>query len=204
MSKPKGKDRTNWLGHAKNRILDSFEYTPSKGADEIIPRNNLAEENEFTLEKIDTLLATGDCYRAFTMLSQKTKKIKNDSKWLLRLARTLFGMGRYQDAINIFKNINSGNRSSEATLELAIAYGSNCDYMTAHTILKKLFETKPSASGLSYWYKTSIENRVRQGRKFLEQGFYEVASRCFDAALIIEPENMTALKYRNKCIKKKD
>ena len=204
MNKPQVKDSANWLNQAKNRIVDSFECSPSKKPKMTTSENNLSKENGLNLEKIDTLLTIGSYDQAFSLLSEKLEKVKNDSMWLLRLARVFFGMNRYSEAINIFENITLNDLPSETALELAIAHASNRDYISAKATLKKLFESRPSTLGLSYWYKTKVEDHLRQGRKYLDQRFYEVASRCFDAALIIEPENKTALKYRNKCIEKKD
>ncbi|MFV2013993.1 MAG: glycosyltransferase [Candidatus Heimdallarchaeota archaeon] len=203
MNKPQIKDSTSWLNQAKKRILDSFEYSPSKKPRITTAINNLSKENEFTLEKIDTLLAIGDYNQTFSLLSEKIEKINNDSMWLLRLARVLFGMDRYQESISIFEQITLNDSPPETALELAIAYASNRDYASAKTILKKLFESRPSTPGLSYWYQRSTESHIMQGRKFLKQGSYDVASMCFEAALIVEPKNKIALKYRNQCIKKK-
>lgn len=204
MNKPEVKDSTNWLNQAKIRILDSFEYSPSNKSRMTTSGNNPSKENELTLEKIDALLAIGDYNQTFSLLSEKIEKVKNDSIWLLRLARVFFGMNRYQEAINVFEKITLNDSPSEIALELAIAHASNRDYISAKATLKKLSESRPSTPGLSYWYERSIENHIKQGRKFLKQGFYNVASRCFDAALIIEPENKIVLKYRNQCIDKKD
>lgn len=195
---------SDWLNQAKNRIVKSFKQDALNKPRNPTLKNNISKNNELTLDGVDTLLAIGNYNQTFLVLSKKIEKIKNDPIWLSRLARTFSGMGCYQNAIDILENLKINDLSLETTLDLAIAYASRGDYISAHSTLKKLSEINPLVPGLLYWYQTSTESHIRQGRKFLEQGFYEVASRCFDAALIIEPKNKIVQKYRNQCIKKKN
>lgn len=188
----------NWLINAKNRIIESFVRTPTKKPSK--PKTNPDQTDKLgsCLNKIDSLLTIGEYSQALKIIKNEPKKV-NDLKFSLRIGQALSGMSQYQKAIKVLKEIPS---SPKATIELVIALAADCQFKSAKEVLKKLAQTYPETPELTYWYKTSSEKHFQQGKKFFNEGFYNVASRCFDAALIIEPENKAVLKYRKQCSKK--
>lgn len=189
-----------WLTHAKDRIIESFVHTPTKVP--LKPKTNSVQTDklESYLNKIDSWLAIGEYSLVFETIKSKPKK-GNDLEFSLKVGKALSGMNQYKEAIKVLSEIST---SPEAIIELVIALVADGQFKSAKKTLKKLAQTHPETPELEYWYKSTSEKHIQQGKKFLNEGFYDVASRCFDAALIIEPENKMALKYRNQCIEKKD
>lgn len=196
-------DHPNWLTHAKDRIVESFIRNPTKVPSRPKIKKSIHKKVESELNEIDSLLAIGEYSRALTSIVSKTKK---DNNWRLRLrlGKTLSGMNRYKEAIDILNEISvSTNFSSEATMELIIALAADSQFKSARKILNKLAQIHPQIPDLQYWYFCPAQKHIIQGRKYLKQGFHRVALRCFEAALITEPNNRTALKYRGQCSKHK-
>lgn len=193
-------DCPDWLINAKKRIIESFEQNATQKPVDKEVEKNTKKKLETTLSGLDSLIAIGEYQKVFNLLSERSGEWKNDPAWLLRLARAYSGTGRYQDATRILEDIISINLPPQVIIELAIAKASNGDYLSAQSTLNTLSKTQPNTPGLSYWYKTPVEIHIKQGKKFLNQGFYQVASRCFDAALIVEPTHKTALKLKGQCI----
>ena len=184
----------DWLAHAKDRIIESFVHTPTKAP--LKPKTNSVNTDKLKscLNKIDNWLAIGQYSRVLETIKSEPKK-GSDLKLSLRVGKALSGMNQYKDAIKVFNEIST---SPEVIVELVIALAADGQFKSAKKTLKKLAQTHPETPELAYWYKSTSEKHIQQGKKFLNEGFYKVASRCFDAALIIEPENKTALKYRKQ------
>jgi len=196
-------DYPNWLAHAKDRIVESFICNPTKVPSRPNIKKSIYKKVESELNEIDSLLAIGKYSQALTSIVSKTKK---DNNWglRLRLGKTLSGMNRYKEAIDILNEISvSTNFSPEATIELAIALAADSQFESAHKILNRLAQIHPQIPDLQYWYFCPAQKHIIQGRKYLNQGFHRVALRCFEAALIAEPNNRTALKFRSQCSKYK-
>lgn len=190
----------NWTMHAKDRIIESLVKDPIHASLKLNTGNINYEDNEFSWNEIDSLLAIGEYSRAYTTLS--TYAIANNNpERLLRLGKTLLGMNHYQEAINILNDLSiSNNFESESTINLSIAYAALGKFTLARESLKKLSDIHPQASDLLYWYRTSAQEHIKQGDRYFNQGFYDIALRCFEAALIAEPINKIALKNREQCV----
>jgi glycosyltransferase involved in cell wall biosynthesis len=191
-------DHPNWLTHARNRIIESFTHhptnTPLKSKINFIQKANM----KFSLNKIDNLLAVGEYSRVFKTLTENNTE-NSDLGFSLRLGKALSGMNRYEEAIKVLDKISF---SPEAMLELVITLAADGQFKSAKKTLDKLAIIYPQAPELEYWYKKTSEKHIRQGKKFLQEEFYNVALRCFEATLITNPSNELALKYRNQCLTK--
>ncbi len=190
----------NWITQAKNRIIEAFVKSPMQSSLKSHKRKPSYEDNKFSWNEIDSLLAIGEYSQASTILSTYSTVDKNPEK-LLRLGEILLGMGKYQETINILKEVSAfTNSTSEPTIQLSIAYAAIGEFTLARAMLRKLSDTHAQAPGLSYWYQTSTQEHIDQGKKYLDQEFHDIALRCFEAALITEPNSKTALRYRDRCI----
>lgn len=190
----------DWLSLAKKRIMESFTYSPFPKTSQSVVNSGVNQEAEFTINEIDSLLAIGEYSRAFTILS-KNEKLDKNGEYFSRLGKVFFGMNQYQRAIDIFKQTPAfTNLEADSMLNLAIAQVANNQFISAHSTLEKLSQTFPQMPDLSYWYNYSAQRHIRQGNNYFNQGFHKVARRCFEAALMLDPKNKTALEYREKCM----
>lgn len=187
----------DWLNSAKNRIIESFTKTPFSQTPKLTNSHDDAKTITWKSE-IDGLLALGEYSRAFNRLMDL--KISRNEHYYLRLGKTLFGMNRFNESINIFKQASAITKlKADFLLNLAIAQAANSQFSSSHLTLKNLSQNFPELSELSYWYKRTAEKHIRQGNYFFDQGNLRVARRCFEAALMLEPKNKTALSLREKC-----
>lgn len=190
----------NWLSNAKKRIIEYCVHSPVQTVIDSYDKNSEYLINDPSFNEIDNLLSAGEYSRVFTILSENAKIDKN-GRYLLRLGKVFFGMNQYQKAIDVFKQACAfANLEADSMLNLAIAQVANNQFISAHSTLEKLSQTFPQMSDLSYWYNYSAQRHIRQGNNYFNQGFHKVARRCFEAALILEPKNRVAFKYREKCI----
>lgn len=191
----------NWIRRAKDRIIESFTKSPIQTSLSHKRKPNY-KDNEFSWNEIDSLLAIGEYSRASTTLSKYSIKNSNQEK-LLRLVKILLGIKRYQEAIDILKEVSvCTDLPSGSVIELTMAYAALGNFTLARTMLEKLSKDFPQAPELAYWYWESAQSHIEQGKKYLDQGFYPVALRCFEIALIKESSNKTALKFRDQCTSK--
>lgn len=189
-----------WIKKAKDRIIESFTKSPMQVSFNSHKSKSNSVDNKFSWNKVDSLLAIGDYSQASNIIS--TYSIPNsDPEKLLRLGKISFGLGEYQEAINVLKEISSSmNHGLEATIQLSSAHAAIGEFTSANAVLKELVEVNAQAPGLSYWYKTTAQEHANQGEKYFNQGFYDIALRCYEAALIIDSKNKEVLKRRDQCI----
>ncbi|OGE71320.1 hypothetical protein A3H40_03760 [Candidatus Daviesbacteria bacterium RIFCSPLOWO2_02_FULL_38_15] len=190
----------NWLIHAKDRIIESFVRNPKQP----VPKRRikiLHEDNiENKLIRMDQLLSLGQYPKALAYIKSEMAK-NNNIEIQLRLARALSGMDQYKKAIHVLEKITlSGELLPKIRTELAINQAGEGNFESAQKILKELARNFPQTPGLSYWQNCPAEKHIKQGEKFFKQKFYQIARRCFEAALISDPNNKTTLEYRNKSI----
>jgi len=81
----------NWLAHAKDRIIESFVYTPKKSP--LKPKANFVQTDklESYLNKIDSWLAIGEYSQALEVIKSEPKK-GNDLEISLRIGKALSGI----------------------------------------------------------------------------------------------------------------
>ena len=194
----------NWITPAKKRIFESFTKTPTKVFSSSNTKNIIHQKIP-SMDQVDNMLAIGKCLEAYNLLINNHNNLKcNNDDYLLKLEKSFIGMKRYEEAVNILKDTSlSSNTLPELTVELAKAETMSGHFTRANKLLKNLSQTHPQTKSLLYWYHTSVEDHIKQGTKYLDQEFYDVAIQCFEAALIVEPNNGWALKYREKCLKYK-
>lgn len=200
IQKEKINEYPNWITKAKDRIIESFIRSPMQASFKPHKNKLMSEDDKFFWNEIDSLLAIGDYFRASTRLSSYSIP-DSDREKLLRLGKIAFGRREYQKAINILKEVSSSsNYASEVAIQLSIAHAANGEFTSANAVLKELAEVNAQAPGLSYWYRTTAQEHANQGEKYFNQGFYDIALRCYEAALIIDSKNKEALKRRDQCI----
>lgn len=192
----------NWLASAKNRIIELLSFQPTRKYPKSKKKDLSKLINGDKLSIVDCLLATGEFSRALAVLKNFRGRDKN-KEWAMRLGKAFLGISRYQEAIDIQRQaIASSNFSPEPIIQLAVTLAASGQYQSAHTTLKGLSKTHPRTPELSYWYYCSAQKHIKQGVSYFNQEFYFLALRCFEAALIVEPKNKTALKYRNQCLER--
>ena len=195
----KVKSHTNWIEKAKKRIVDSFSQNPSGIFSISVRKNSTPKKTINVSKKLDDLLALGQYSKAYEILVNDQSTSSN-SNLLLKLGKTLIGMNRYKEAIDVLSKAFTLNPSPETISQLAIAQASDGLFTAAHKTLKNVSLIYPHAEKHSYWYSTSADTYIRRGGRYFRQGFYRVALRCFETALINDPNNRKALNYRGKCL----
>ncbi len=177
----------DWLKDAKKRIIESFVNKPESKT-QSLPQKYFTEES--IDHKIDTLLSIGDYAKALTIISSISPK---DDLLLLKQGRALFELKRYSEAVGLYKEVAAV--IPETAIELTIAFAAEGKFLTANKTLTQFARSYPNAPILKYWSNKLIPKYIQRGEKYLSQKFYDVALRCFESALIIDPKNKTALKY---------
>jgi glycosyltransferase involved in cell wall biosynthesis len=191
----------NWLINAKSRIIESIINNPKKLVSKQKRTIKSKIETIETRTKLDQLLLLGQ-YKKVLSLINFDKKIFNEPDIQLRLSKALSGINQYKKAIYILKNITSSRELLPCIkTELAINQAAEGQFESAQKTLNELSKNFPQTPELLYWQYCPLEKHIEQGQKFFDQGFYQIAIRCFEAASIIDPLNKVALKYRNLCIK---
>lgn len=188
----------SWFTKAKDRIIEYFNPLPSKLSSTQNKERPDSLEPEY--REIDTLLAIGEYSNALSLLLRESSW--NDKSFLLRLGKAQFGMKKYKEAINTFKEIFGS--TSEAVVQLAVAQAADNQFLAARKTLKQFALRYPDAPILSYWYYHPVQKHIQQGLNYFNQGFYDVALRVFEAVLITDPNSKTALEYRHQCIGKQE
>jgi len=189
----------NWLIHAKDRIVESFHRSPKRP----IPKREIAalpkNDMENKLIRMDQLLALGQYTKTLTYIEGEMKR-NNNPEVEFRLAKALSGMNQHKEAIRILEEIALPNELlPKVKVELAINQAADGNFESARKTFKDLARSFPQNPELSYWQNCPAEKHIKQGEKFFEQKFYQIARRCFEAALINNPYDKTASKYRNLC-----
>ena len=185
----------NWLIHAKDRIVESFVRSPKRSLPK--PKTPISSKGNFIdkLARVDQLLSLGQYSKALSCIKDETKMI-NDTDIQLRLAKVLSGMKQYEKANRILKEVTWPSKSvSEAIIKFAKNQAAEGNFESAYKTLKNLARDFPLTPELSYWFNCPAEKHIKQGQKFFDQGFYDIALPCFEAALITEPKNKTAQTY---------
>ena len=190
----------NWLSEAKRRIIESFTKNPTRVIQSHRKTNNSSLTQDSFYNQIDNLLATGGYSQALTAVSSK-HKAQDNWKVNLRLGRALFGLGKYDEATEVLNSAwVSTNQAPETTIPLIMTQAARGYFINAKRILNKFKRSRPQFQDYMYWYDSSAERHIAQGKHYVYQKFYQVALRCFEAALIIEPSNLTAYRYRERCL----
>lgn len=190
----------NWLIHAKDRIIESFVRSPKQS----VPKRRIKILNKDNIEnklmRMDQLLLLGQYPKALAYIKSETKK-SNNLEIQFRLAKALSGMNQYKEAITILKEVSeSTNLSPEVTVELMLAQAGDGQFKSARKTLHKLSQDHPKSIILSYWFNKHRQKHISTGRKYFNQGFYHIALRCFEVALIVEPNNKLASSFRDRCL----
>lgn len=182
-----------WLAKAKDRIIEYFKSEPKK----VFFTQNKERSDSLDPEyrEIDTLLAVGEYSSALSLLLKEPMPTKD---FHLRLGKVQFGMKKYKEAINAFQGVTGS--VPEVAVELAAAQAADSQFLAARKTLEQFALKYPDSPILSYWYYRPVQKHIQQGLNYFNQGFYDVALRAFEAALITDPNNKTAQAYRHQCV----
>lgn len=198
IAKTKINRHPNWLARAKDRIIESVVLVPKKNLSQTEIKSFQGDKTAILLNKIDNWLAVGQYDPVVKTIADLPGK-NISPELVLRYGRAFLGMKRFSNAIKILREIPP---TPPAALNLLLAQAASGRFKSAGKTLKQLAMDYPETPELKYWYKTSAENHISQGKKLLEEEFGQAARRCFEAVLIIDNNNRSALKYRNQCLKK--
>lgn len=183
----------NWLDKAKNRIVESIFLNPQRATNQQGRdiKQGLAKQIE-----IDSLLSVGEYSKVLFMLSKFSNQDK--TSMLLKRGRALLGIGKYPEAISVFKMASA--LISDVVVDLAITHAANGQFSLARKLMRKFAVINPESPLNLYWHNTPAEKHIQQGMNYLNQDFKDVALRCFEAALIKDPDDKLVLKYRDQCL----
>lgn len=185
----------DYLDKAKNRIVESISLNPQRSTNQQGRdiKQDLSKQTE-----IDSLLSIGKYSKALFLLSKFPEQ--DNTSTLLKKGRALFGMGKYSEAISAFEMVSTV--IPNVAVDLVTAHAAIGQLSFAHKVMREFAFSSPENPLISYWYNTSAEKHIEQGKRYLNQDFNDVALRCFEAALIRDPDNKVALKYREQCYHK--
>lgn len=183
----------DYLDKAKNRIVESIFLNPQRATNQ--QRRDIKQDLS-RQTKIDSLLSIGEYSKVLFLLSKFSEQDKISV--LLKKGRALLGIGKYPEAISVFEVAST--LISDAVVDLAIAYAANSQFSRAHKLMRKFAVNNPESPLNLYWHNMPAEKHIQQGKNYLHQDFKYIALRCFEAALIGDPNNNLALKYRDQCL----
>jgi len=114
------------------------------------------------------------------------------------IGKSYLGLYNYKKAIKIFKTTSVV--LDVDLVNLAKALAADGQFRLANVTIRRLMEINPQHPYLKYWYYFDVGQKIKQGVSHFNQQFYSTALRSFEAALIVEPYNSVALKYRDNCL----
>jgi len=183
----------DWIAKAAKRIDARYIISNSQKSSKFSKLSNKAIEPM----NIEDLIAVGQFSEAYDLIIKLEDK--ND-QYYLYLGRTLLGLRRYQESVNILQEACRYTKSPDLLLLLARANASIHKYTEAHSILEEISKNNPEYPELKYWLIRDPAANLRQGINFYNQKSYDVAKVCFEAVLISDHNNIEAAEYHSKCL----
>ena len=184
----------DWITKASKRITNKFSLKNKS----LNSNPSLDKKEEKVPISLEYLLNIGKYKEAHTcLLKEKTKNIQH----FINLSKALQGMNRYDETIELLEDIIKNKKyiNKDLLFQLATAYSSIGNFTRAKSLLEQIAKIKPNYPELTYWLYRDPQANFRQGVKYFDEEFYELAKKCFEAVLISNPEDKKALKYRNDC-----
>ncbi len=147
----------------------------------------------------EQLICIGKYEQAYELLS---KEKGNDDRYFFNLSRALLGLNHFEECITLLGKMLQERDSlpEDLLLQLVLAYASSGKYAKAKSVLEKIAEINPKYPELSYWLYREPQAHFRQGVRYFNQTFYDIALKCFEAALISDHKNSEIIGYREKCL----
>jgi glycosyltransferase involved in cell wall biosynthesis len=186
----------DWISIAKKRVINKFIHQPKAGS--FITQNisqNTIHHKEFSIEELLALGKFEEVYKRTHLIKEK-----NESHDVFQ-CKALNGLGKYNEVIQLLKN--KKHLSEDLLFELSMAYTAKGNFIKASSLLNTLAESNPNYPELNYWLYRDESISIRQGLKYMNEKFYDVAIKCFNAALIVNHSNKKALLNREICLNNK-
>lgn len=120
---------------------------------------------------------------------------------LFQTGRIQRRMRRIPAAIGSLEDASSGlPQRGGALIELALAYAAAGEFYTSRGKLACAYELGVDRPLIRYIMRPPSQRHIRRGLKYEEQKYYSLALQDFEAALIKDPSNRTALRARSRVL----
>jgi glycosyltransferase involved in cell wall biosynthesis len=179
----------DWIAKAKTRIKEKHVLKS---------RSNIKHDIQKKPQSmtVQQLLSVGKYQKAIDLMNDQSQ-INS-----FYFATALFGLHKYKEAIS-YLEINSLEQIDDrSSVLLACCYAAMGKFDDARRILDTIEQLNPEFPELQYWLHRDLSITLRQGIKYFEQNFYDVALRCFESCLILDPESAEAQNLREICLEK--
>lgn len=181
----------DWISKAKMRVKEKHVFKD-------LYSNNIHQKIEIKNQFMtaEQLTCVGKYQEAINLMSNSTQDNSYD------YANALFGLCKYKEAIECLEINKFLLLEDKSALLLARCYAALGCYDKAKNILQTIEKRNPNFPELKYWLYRNPDITLKQGIKYFEQNFYDVALQCFESCLIIEPQNVKANRLKNICVEK--
>lgn len=116
--------------------------------------------------------------------------------------RSLMGLGRYKEAVDLFELLREKtDMDTDVMFDYAVALASLGMFTESGKAFEEISRIDPNYPELEYWVRGDVKTIYKQGIKYFEEEFYDLAKRCFEAVLTLDGNSTDARNYREKCIK---
>lgn len=178
----------DWIAKAKTRIKEKHILGSRPNTERVVQK----KPQSMTVQQ---LLSVGKYQKAIDLMDDQTQK--NPYNY----AVALFGLRKHKEATSYLEINNSEQIDDKNTLLLARCYAAEGRFDDARRILDTIEQHNPELPDLKYWLYRDPSITLKQGIKYFEQNFYDVALQCFESCLILDPKNSEALQFRDKCLR---
>jgi len=186
----------NWIKKAKKRILNSFSYNRT------ISLKPKKKWRNSSIKVIENYIALGEFVKANKIFLRLDIDDQKKLQWLK--GEILFGLGKYLEAIDVFKKVSSPDKKSKknSLLKIMLSQSSLGRFKMANKTLKTYIDGFSNIRDVKYWINYPVEDIIFMGRKYYDQRFFKTSLRCFENALILDCRNKMSLNFREKILKK--
>lgn len=183
----------DWIAKAAKRIDAKYTFSNAKRVSKLPSLTDKAIEPM----GIEELIAIGKYSEAYDLI---VKIVNKSDQYYLDMGKTLLGLRRYQECVNLLEEVCKNTKSTDLLFLLARADASIQKYAEANSILKLIYKDNPEYPELKYWLIRDPGANLRQGINYYNQKYYDVAQVCFEAVLISDHTNTIATEFHLKCL----
>lgn len=90
---------------------------------------------------------------------------------------------------------------TDVMFDYAVALASLGMFIESGKAFEEISRIDPNYPELEYWVRGNVKTIYKQGIKYFEEEFYDLAKRCFEAMLTLDGNSTDARNYREKCIR---